>query len=198
MGETLPVVAIVGRPNVGKSTLFNRLMRQRKAIVGDRPGVTVDRLESEWKLGERMVTLVDTGGIGQNGHGDMQSGIERQVEAALDVADVVMFVVDGEAGLAPVDQSVAGKLRRQDTNVVLVVNKAENPDMAAEFFSLGMGDPVAISALHGHGIRQLRDVLDQRLPKKQSPEQYVNHELESNIVARLAVIGRPFPGRHDA
>ncbi|MDQ6960472.1 MAG: ribosome biogenesis GTPase Der, partial [Mariprofundaceae bacterium] len=190
MGETLPVIAIVGRPNVGKSTLFNRLMRQRKAIVGDRPGVTVDRLESECKLGERAVTLVDTGGIGQDDHGDMQSGIERQVEAALDVADLVMFVVDGEAGLAPVDQSVADKLRRQNMDVVLVVNKAENPDMAAEFFSLGMGNPLAVSALHGHGIRQLRDVLDQRLP-----EQYASHELESNIVARLAVIGRPNVGK---
>ncbi len=186
----LPVIAIVGRPNVGKSTLFNNLMRQRKAIVGDQPGVTVDRLESEWKLGERMVTLVDTGGMGQSDHDDLQSAIAQQVEAALDVADVVIFVVDGETGLVPVDQSVADTLRRRDMDVVLVVNKAENPDMAAEFFSLGVGDPVAVSALHGHGIRQLRDVLEQRLPK-----QYVHNEPESNIVARLAVMGRPNVGK---
>ncbi len=190
MSETLPVIAIVGRPNVGKSTLFNSLIRQRKAIVGDRPGVTVDRLESEWRLGERTVTLVDTGGMGQDDGDDMQSAIERQVEAALDVADVVVFVVDGEVGLAAVDQSIADKLRRQNMDVVLVVNKAENPDMAVEFFSLGMGVPMAVSALHGHGIRPLRDVLSQRLPEK-----YVRRESESKIVARLAVVGRPNVGK---
>jgi len=201
MGATLPVIAIVGRPNVGKSTLFNRLMRQRKAIVGDRPGVTVDRLEAEWRLGERVVTLVDTGGIGQGDPGDipeqreMQSCIEQQVEVALDVADLVMFVLDGEAGLTPVDQSVADKLRRQNMNVVLVVNKAENPDMAAEFFSLGMGDPVAVSALHGHGLRQLRDVLEQRLPQQPPPERHANAIPASHLVASLAVIGRPNVGK---
>jgi len=133
---------------------------------------------------------VETGGIGQDDHGDMQSAIEQQVDAALDVADLVMFVVDAGAGLTPVDEWVADKLRRQQIPVVLAANKAENPDMAAEFFSLGMGDPIAVSALHGHGIRQLREVLDQRLP-----EQQVSDVSASNVIARLAVIGRPNVGK---
>jgi len=192
MGEALHVIAIVGRPNVGKSTLFNSLIQQRKAIVGDRPGVTVDRLETEWRLGERKVTLVDTGGIGQDDHGIMQSGIEQQVEAALDVADLVVFAVDGEAGLTPVDQWVADRLRRQAMDVVLVVNKAEKPDVVSEFFALGMGDPVAVSALHGHGIRQLREILNQRLPEQYTDD---NDQSASHVLARLAVIGRPNVGK---
>jgi len=190
MSGRLSVIAIVGRPNVGKSTLFNRLIRQRKAIVGDRPGVTVDRLESECSLGERMVTLVDTGGIGQDDHGDMQFAIEQQVDAALDVADLVMFVVDAVAGLTPVDEWVADKLRRQQIPVVLVVNKAERPDLAGEFHALGMNDPLAVSALHGHGMRRLREVLDQRLPVSDT-----DGEAAESRIATLAVIGRPNVGK---
>ncbi len=189
MGVRPKIIAIVGRPNVGKSTLFNRLIRQRKAIVGDKPGVTVDRLEAQWRLGEQIVTLVDTGGIGQDDHGEMQSSIDQQVEAALEVADLVVFVVDGKAGLISVDQSVADKLRRQSADVVLVVNKAEKSDAEVDFFALGMGDPVAVSALHGHGIRQLRETLEQHLPEQQDSED------AGNIIANLAVIGRPNVGK---
>jgi len=189
MGSTPKIIAIVGRPNVGKSTLFNRLIRQRKAIVGDRPGVTVDRLEAQWRLGERVVTLVDTGGIGQDDYGEMQSSIDQQVEAALAVADLVVFVVDGKDGLVSVDQLVADKLRRQSMDVILAVNKAEKTDVEVDFFALGMGDPIAVSALHGHGIRQLREALEQHLPEQQEIEE------KANIIASLAVIGRPNVGK---
>lgn len=186
--ERQPVVAIVGRPNVGKSTLFNRLIRQRKAIVGDRPGVTVDRLEADCLMLEHTATLVDTGGIGESQHGEMQAAIDAQVEAALEVADVVLFVVDGQAGLTPVDSSIADKLRRQQLPVVLAVNKAENPDTAVEFYSLGM-EPLAISAAHGQGIQELRERLEAMLPEWTPEEDAVEP------YARLTVIGRPNVGK---
>ena len=186
--ERQPVVAIVGRPNVGKSTLFNRLIRERKAIVGDRPGVTVDRLEADCLINEHTATLVDTGGIGEPQHGEMQSAIDAQVDAALEVADVVLFVVDGQAGLTPVDTSIADRLRRQQLPVVLAVNKAENPDTAVEFYSLGM-EPCAISAIHGQGIQDLRQQLETVLPAWKPSEDVVQP------YASLAVIGRPNVGK---
>jgi len=189
MRGRLSVIAIVGRPNVGKSTLFNSLVRRRKAIVGSTPGVTVDRLESGCRLDERTVTLVDTDGIGVPGGGDVQSAIDQQVDAALEVADLVIFVMDGQTGLTPVDELLANRLRRQRTPVVLVVNKAERPDVTGEFYPLGMGEPLAVSALHGHGLRQLRVLLEQRLP-------YAGHEEEAqDVIASLAVIGRPNVGK---
>ncbi len=190
MRKRFPVIAIVGRPNVGKSTLFNSLIRRRKAIVGDRPGVTVDRLETDWKLGDRSVTLVDTGGIGLSEQDGMQGAIEQQVNAALDVADLVVFVADGISGTTPVDEAVADKLRRQAMPVVLVVNKAENPDVTAEFHALGMGEPIPVSALHGHGMRHLREILNQRLPGEQA-----GTETDERVIASLAVIGRPNVGK---
>jgi len=186
-----PVVAIVGRPNVGKSTLFNRLMRERRAIVGDRPGVTVDRLEAGWQLDGRPVTLVDTGGIGLDDASGLQECIAAQVDAALDVADLVMFVVDGEAGLAPLDERIADRLRRQNLPTLLVVNKAERPESALEFFALGLGEPVAVSALHGHGLRRLREALEERIPW---PQAEVDGD-ETCVIASLAVIGRPNVGK---
>ncbi len=189
MDAQLPVVAIVGRPNVGKSTLFNRLIRQRRAIVGDRPGVTVDRLESRCRLGDRDILLVDTGGIGEPQHGDMQEAIDQQVQAALDVADVVLFVVDARTGLTPADETIAETLRQHGLPVLLVVNKAERPNMAVEFFALGMGDPVAVSAVHGHGVRALADGLRSLVPVREAKEEGEEPR------ARIAVIGRPNVGK---
>jgi len=200
----LPVVAIVGRPNVGKSTLFNRLIGERKAIVGDRPGVTIDRLETEWLLRDgkkhRYVTLVDTGGIGLSaaplqvdgttGPVDLQSAIDVQVEAALEVADVVLMLTDGSVGISPLDEMIADRLRRRQAPLLLVVNKAENPDTAHDFHSLGLGEPLPVSALHNQGLHRLREVLAETLP----PEDDSEEEGEAPL-ARLAVIGRPNAGK---
>ncbi|ATX81815.1 GTP-binding protein [Mariprofundus ferrinatatus] len=187
----LPVIAIVGRPNVGKSTLFNRLLGKRKAIVGDRPGVTVDRLETECLIGARDVVLVDTGGIGEGTHDVMQPAIDTQVEAALAIADVVLFVVDGQAGSTPVDAAIASKLRRHQIPVLLVVNKAEKPNSEVEFFGLGMGDPVAVSAAHGQGIRDFTDQLEMLIPEVVE----VADEEQQQPIASIAVIGRPNVGK---
>ena len=188
----LPVVAIVGRPNVGKSTLFNRLVGKRKAIVGDRPGVTVDRLESECGFGAREVVLVDTGGIGEGTHDVMQPAIDAQVEAALQVAEVVLFVVDAQAGSTPVDDAIADKLRRQNMPVVVVANKAEKPGSEIEFFRLGMGDPIAVSAAHGEGIRRFVDLVERLIPD--ITDEYLSGQ-ETNLLASVAVIGRPNVGK---
>ncbi len=185
----LPVVAIVGRPNVGKSTLFNRLVGKRKAIVGDRPGVTVDRLETECRVGERALILVDTGGIGESAHHEMQPAIDSQVEAALAIADMVLFVVDGQTGMTPVDQSIADQLRRQSLPVILVVNKAEREDVANDFYPLGMGDPWPVSAMHGQGLRAFRQHLETQLPELAVAEP------DCEPLANIAVIGRPNVGK---
>ena len=186
----LPVIAIVGRPNVGKSTLFNRLLGKRQAIVGDRPGVTVDRLESECLIGRRQVVLVDTGGIGEGTHDVMQPAIDTQVEDALEIADIVLFIVDGQAGCTPVDAAIADKLRRNEIPVVLIVNKAEKPASELDFFSLGMGDPVAVSAAHGNGIRDFAAHLEAMLPALVESDQE-----EKKTIASIAVIGRPNVGK---
>jgi GTP-binding protein len=193
--ESLPVVAIVGRPNVGKSTLFNRLVGRRRAIVGDRPGVTVDRLETDCQVGMRRVMLVDTGGIGEPQHGEMQPAIDAQVEAALAVADVVLFVVDGKAGATPVDGDIAERLRRQGLPVVLVVNKAEQPGSATDFYSLGLGDPVAVSAAHGQGVTELVTRLETALPPDVHEADIDGEAGGEEPLAQITVIGRPNVGK---
>ncbi|MFC1542551.1 ribosome biogenesis GTPase Der [Pseudomonadota bacterium] len=195
MSKRVPVVAIVGRPNVGKSTLFNRLVGKRKAIVGDRPGVTVDRLETECLLGEHQVVLVDTGGIGESQHGEMQDAIDIQVEAALNVADMVMFAVDGKSGCTPVDQNIANKLRREALPVVLVVNKAENPDVAMDFYTLGLGEPHPVSAAHGQGVKELIEHLTDSIIQIDEAKFVEEEESASNLIASITVIGRPNVGK---
>lgn len=188
----LPVVAIVGRPNVGKSTLFNRIVGRRAAIVGDRPGVTVDRLENECRIGERDVVLVDTGGIGEGTHDVMQPAIDAQVEAALEIADVVLFVVDAQAGVTPVDAVIAEKLRRHQIPLLLVANKAEKPGSEIEFFSLGLGDPMPLSAAHGKGVRAFLECVEALLPEVEAGDE---EQLEHNLIASVVVIGRPNVGK---
>jgi len=183
------VVAIVGRPNVGKSTLFNRLLHHRKAIVGNRPGITVDRLEGAWKLAGRSVRLIDTGGIGESCRQNMQASIDIQVDAALAVADLVLFVVDGITGATAADFAIANRLRRENVPLVLIVNKAEKPDAVLDFYRLGIGDPLAVSAEHGLGISELSHCVDQLVSMPQEERE----DLE--ILAKIAVIGRPNVGK---
>ncbi|MGE5639830.1 MAG: ribosome biogenesis GTPase Der [Clostridia bacterium] len=192
-----PVIALVGRPNVGKSTLFNRLTRSREAIVHDLPGVTRDRHYGEGRIGERSFIAIDTGGLQYTDTPSAQSGIfaemARQAEQAIAEADAVVFVVDARAGLAPGDRDIAAKLRKTKNFVVLAVNKAEGmqPDTAAaEFHELALGEPAAISAAHGEGVRELMEHVLARFPEGDEAE-----EDEGKGHPRVAVVGRPNVGK---
>jgi len=185
-----PVVVLVGRPNVGKSTLFNRLTRSRDALVDDRPGVTRDRLYGTGKVGDRAYLVVDTGGM-ESGGDDIQQMITQQVDRVIDECNAVLFLTDGRGGIAHEDQTIAEKLRRIDKPVFIVVNKSEGLDsdiVCADFHSLGIARLYAISAAHGSGINTLMlDVL-QSLPMVDEAE--VDHSMP-----RVAVIGRPNVGK---
>jgi GTP-binding protein len=189
---TKPIVAILGRPNVGKSTLFNRLTGGRVAIVEDTPGVTRDRLyrDAEW-LGKTF-TLVDTGGIDFIGGEDSLSGqIRKQAQIAIEEADVIMFIVDGRAGLTSQDELIGNMLRKSNKSVLLVVNKIEqfkdNHELY-EFYQLGLGEPVPISAAHGMNTGDLLDLVVSQF--KNIPEE----EYEPDVI-KIAVVGRPNVGK---
>jgi GTP-binding protein len=193
----LPVIALVGRPNVGKSTLFNRLTRSRDALVADLPGLTRDRKYGEGRVGECDYIVIDTGGIS----GD-EAGIDQRMAAqsmlAIDEADVVLFLVDGRAGLNPADELIADHLRRNSKSCWLVVNKTDgiDPDTAmADFHALGLGEPVAIAASHGRGVSQLiEEVLAPFIPEEEGGgEERARAAYKDNI--RIAVIGRPNVGK---
>lgn len=192
-----PVVAIVGRPNVGKSTLFNRLARRRIAIVDNTPGVTRDRIEAEAVLGGRRVTLVDTAGLEEappeTVTGKMTAGSAR----AVDLADLVLFVVDGREGLTPADRHFAAWLRRTGKPAILIVNKAEGRAGEGGYydaFALGFGEPVAVSAEHGEGLGELHERVRAALPEPLSPATDAG-EAGSERPLRLAVVGRPNAGK---
>lgn len=188
-----PVVAIVGRPNVGKSTLFNRIVGGMVAIVENTPGVTRDRLyfDSEW-LG-RKFTLIDTGGLEfKDQSTPLSSMMKQQAEVAVDEADVVMFLADGKSKITPDDQQIARYLQRSGKPVVLVVNKVENFDLyeteAHEYLALGLGDPVPVSAVHGMNIGDLLDEVISKLPEDEG------EDIDPDVI-KIAVIGRPNVGK---
>lgn len=186
----LPVVSIVGRPNVGKSTIFNRLIGSRKAIVDDQYGVTRDRHYGESHWNGREFTVIDTGGYQPDATDVMVEGIREQVHIALDESDVILFVVDTEAGITSLDMSVANLLRQQEKPVLLVANKADNEERAlnaTEFYSLGFEELFPVSAINGTGTGDLLDRLVELLPEeKEEPE---------SEYPKLAVIGRPNVGK---
>ena len=162
MSMNLPIVTIVGRPNVGKSTLFNRLVGRRQAIVADEPGTTRDRLLAFVDWNRERFLLVDTGGLEVAPAGSMEGHVRTQVDAALNETDVVLFVADTRSGLNPADSEVAALLRRRGLPVVVAANKCEGEGralVAAEFHTFGLGDPVPISALQNQGIGELMDRL---------------------------------------
>ncbi len=186
----LPVIALVGRPNVGKSTLFNRLTRSRDALVADRPGLTRDRKYGIGRLGDRPYVVVDTGGI-SGGRDGVEALMDRQVRLAIEEADRILFLVDAREGLTGGDERIAAELRRAGKPVTLVVNKSESldPDLAAaEFHALGLGDPVPVSAAHGRGVKPLVNRVLAELPPAEEPP------LEEKGV-QIAVVGRPNVGK---
>ena len=192
----LPNVAIIGRPNVGKSALFNRLVGRKIAIVHDQPGITRDRISATCSRGKQPFTVWDTGGIFGAGEKDLVAEVRRTAEDALGESDLLLFVVDGKDGLSPIDQDLARSLRRSRKPIVLVVNKIDHDkheSLAAEFDSLGFGKIVSISAEHNRGISDLLDVLDQSLP---SPTESVAQPatLDTQPI-RIAIIGRPNVGK---
>src|SRR4029078_2761490 len=165
--HTLPNVAIVGRPNVGKSALFNRLVRRKIASVHDQPGITRDRLSAICTRGERPFTLWDTGGIFGVGERELTQQVRNAAENALRASDVLLFVVDAKEGLSPVDKELARMLRKSQKSVVLVINKIDNEKhetLAAEFYSLGLEKRIAVSAEHDRGISELLDAIERGLP----------------------------------
>ena len=190
----LPVIALVGRPNVGKSTLFNRLTRSRDAIVADYPGLTRDRQYGFGKVGPVPYIVIDTGGVagGEEGIEELMVG---QTVRALKEADVAIVMVDGRSGVTAADEHVADLARRHAKSAWLVVNKAEGLDQhlaAGEFFALGLGDPVAISAAHGDRVASL---MDEVLAPFASDESVLDETESSDGALRIAVIGRPNVGK---
>jgi len=185
-----PVIALVGRPNVGKSTLFNRLTGTRDALVADQPGLTRDRKYGDVVFHERSFILIDTGGLSGEDEG-IDVDMARQSWQAVEEADAVMFLVDGRDGLSAADEFIAKRLRQTGKPITVVVNKAEglNPAMvSAEFHSLGLGEPVAISSAHGHGITAL---VEQMFPE---PNLEVEEEDEEAGI-KVAIVGRPNVGK---
>lgn len=202
----LPSVAIVGRPNVGKSTLFNRLVGQRLALVDDTPGVTRDRREGEAKLADLKFRIFDTAGFEEAGAESLAGRMRAQTESAIADADVILFLIDAKAGLLPDDKVFAQIVRKSGKPAIVLSNKSEGRAGAAgalEAYALGLGDPVNISAEHGEGMGELYDALQELLPQEPEPEYEDDQEAEgeseqaekSPDTIRVAVVGRPNAGK---
>jgi GTPase len=196
-------IAIIGRPNVGKSTLFNRLVGQKLALVDDLPGVTRDRREGEGKLGDLAFTIIDTAGLDEGAKGSLTARMQEQTEAAIAQADALMFVIDARAGLMPTDRAFADFARRANKPVVLVANKAEGKHGelgAMESYALGLGDPVQISAEHGEGMGELYEALRALMPEpvedeEEADDEDISEEEAATRPIRVAIVGRPNAGK---
>jgi GTP-binding protein len=200
-------LAIVGRPNVGKSTLFNRLVGRKLALVDDQPGVTRDRREGAARLGDLRFTAIDTAGLDEGAAGSLAARMQAQTEQAVRAADALMFVVDARTGLTPADRAFADLARRADKPLVLVANKSEGRHGEAgamEAYELGLGEPVAISAEHGEGLSELYDALRALMPEDEPGEADDAGEDEGGAAddearvarpIRIAVVGRPNAGK---
>lgn len=185
------LVAIVGRPNVGKSTLYNRLTQSREAIVDDVAGTTRDRQYGKVEWGGREFSIVDTGGLVANSDDIFEDQINRQVNIAIEESDLILFVVDIINGITDYDEKVARILRKSNKNVILVSNKADNFNLypqSAEFYSFGLGDPMNISAISGAGTGDLLDAILEKMPERKEEE-----ELED--IPKIAIVGRPNAGK---
>jgi GTP-binding protein len=188
----LPTLVLVGRPNVGKSTLFNRLTRSRDALVADLPGLTRDRHYGRGRVGEKPFLVVDTGGLEPVAKEGILHEMARQTRQAVDEADVVLFLVDGRQGVTPQDQIIANELRKTGRPVLLLVNKAEGMQRArvtAEFYELGLGEPLPVSSAHGDNVEEVVEIALENFPEPEAgAEQPADHP-------KIAIVGRPNVGK---
>lgn len=198
-------IAIIGRPNVGKSTLFNRLVGQKLALVDDTPGVTRDRREGAAKLGDLEFTIIDTAGLDEGAKGSLTARMQEQTETAIELADALFFVIDARMGLTPNDRAFADFARRANKPVLLLANKSEGKHGevgAMESYALGLGDPIQISAEHGEGMGELYDELAKLMPEpieEEDEEEPIAEEWSDEEIAtrpiRVAIVGRPNAGK---
>lgn len=187
-----PIIAVVGRPNVGKSTLFNKLVGERIAIVEDTPGVTRDRIVADAEWQNHHFTLVDTGGIEPHTKDDIKRQMRVQAEVAIDMADLILFLVDGREGITAADEEVANLIRKHNKKVVLAVNKVDTlalEDNAYEFYNLGLGEPIAISGEQGLGLGDLLDLVIEGV------KSFYDEEEQQDDSLKIAVIGKPNAGK---